>query len=174
MLSFCTTVCRPLTAQTDDHTPICISIFLIFHLPRDHNNNNNTNFRSMQTPWHSHCKSSRGLFDECITLGHEFIITWSYYVSLSPSTVAHVIYYCTYKQHARHHKLSWISRLHWQKRASRQAAFIIKDKMNKLFFTCTQCIHYYHKPCGPRAAHFRRRLAYAHFSRAVKPVSLRF
>jgi len=36
MLSFCTTVCRPLTAQIDDHTPICISVFLIFHLPRDH------------------------------------------------------------------------------------------------------------------------------------------
>ena len=36
MLSFCTTVCRPLPAQIDDHSAICISIFLIFHLPRDH------------------------------------------------------------------------------------------------------------------------------------------
>ena len=27
---------RPLTAQIDDHTPVCISVFLIFHLPRDH------------------------------------------------------------------------------------------------------------------------------------------
>ena len=36
MLSVCTTVCRPLTAQIDDHTPIRISVFLIFHLPRDH------------------------------------------------------------------------------------------------------------------------------------------
>jgi len=54
MLSFCTTVCHPLTAQIDDHTPICISVFLIFHLPRDHmyrgfkkNNNNDNNNKTV-------------------------------------------------------------------------------------------------------------------------------
>ena len=54
--TFCTTVCRPLTAQIDDHTPICISIFLIFYLPRDHmyrgfKKNNNNNVVDLKYVW---------------------------------------------------------------------------------------------------------------------------
>jgi len=46
MLSFCMTVCRLQTAQTDDRTQFCI-YFSIFKLPRDYmyrglKNNNNT------------------------------------------------------------------------------------------------------------------------------------